>query len=358
MKLNRFTVSFEEQDMHFLKEKGLIKAASMVKKHHKNYDVPFIYDTYQLARTIAVPRNMLFELTRDTSKHYKLIMLRKKNGGLRYIHSPDVDLKHAQTQILKKILNKMDVSTFATAYIQGKKLKDNAGPHTNHKYLLKMDITDFFGSITYLQVISSAFNSKMYPVQIGAMLTSLCCLNDVLPQGAPTSPMLSNIVMKSFDDIIGNWCKEKNITYTRYCDDLTFSADVQLYGVYLKVKDMLEKRGFEVNESKTKFIANSSSQRVTGLTVNEKVSVPREYKRKLRQEIYYALKFGLADSIIKGNKTEYINRGVPDIYSYYNHLQGKMFYIFQIEPGNPWFAKASDKLEGQLFKERRNVRHV
>ena len=86
MKLNRFTVSFEEQDMHFLKDTGLFKATRMVRKHFKEHTTPFIYDTYQLARAIAVPRNMLFELTRDTSKHYKLIMLRKKNGGLRYIH--------------------------------------------------------------------------------------------------------------------------------------------------------------------------------------------------------------------------------------------------------------------------------
>ncbi len=86
----------------------------------------------------------------------------------------------------------------------------------------------FFGSITYLQVISSAFNSKMYPAQIGAILTSLCCKDDVLPQGAPTSSALSNIVMKNFDDILGNWCREKYITYTRYCDDLTFSADIPL----------------------------------------------------------------------------------------------------------------------------------
>lgn len=162
MKLNKFTVSFEEQDMNFLKEFGIFKSSSIVRKHYKKHKTPFIYDTYQLARTIAVPRNMLFELARCAQKHYKLIMLRKKNGGLRYIHSPDKDLKHAQVQILKKVLNNIEVSQYATAYIKGKKLKDNASPHINHKYLLKMDITDFFGSITYLQVISSAFNSNMY----------------------------------------------------------------------------------------------------------------------------------------------------------------------------------------------------
>ena len=345
MKLNKFTVSFEEQDMNFLKEFGIFKSSSIVRKHYKKHKTPFIYDTYQLARTIAVPRNMLFELARCAQKHYKLIMLRKKNGGLRYIHSPDKDLKHAQVQILKKVLNNIEVSQYATAYIKGKKLKDNASPHINHKYLLKMDITDFFGSITYLQVISSAFNSNMYPVQIGAMLTSLCCLNDVLPQGAPTSPMLSNIVMKNFDDIIGNWCKEKNITYTRYCDDLTFSADIPLYNVYLKASDMLMRRGFEVNENKTKFITNSSSQRVTGLTVNEKVSIPREYKRQLRQEIYYALKFGFAESIMQGNKFNFIEKGSPKCEKYFHHLKGQVYYVLQIEPNNIWFWEAAEKLD-------------
>lgn len=345
MKLNRFTVSFEEQDMNFLKTHGIFKASNIVKKHYKKYRTPFIYDTYQLARTIAVPRNMLFDLSRNASKHYKLIMLRKRNGGIRYIHSPDEDLKHAQKQILRKILNNIDISPYATAYISGKKLKDNAIPHINHKYLLKMDITDFFGSITYLQVISSAFNSNIFPVQIGAMLASLCCLEDVLPQGAPTSPMLSNIVMKNFDDIIGNWCKKKNITYTRYCDDLTFSADIPLYGVYLKVKEMLLRRGFEVNESKTKFVSSTSCQLVTGLTVNEKVSIPREYKRQLRQEVYYALKFGFAESIMQGDRVDFITKGSPNCVKYFAHLKGQVNYVLQIEPNNSWFRDAFEKLD-------------
>ncbi len=353
MKLKRFTVSFEKQDLHFVKKYGIFKATSMVRNHYKKYKTPFVHDTYQLAQAIAVPRNMLFELARNTAKQYQLIMLRKKNGGFRYIHSPSDDLKHAQKQILKKILSAMEVSPYATAYLRGKSLKDNAAPHTNHKHLLKMDITDFFGSITYLQVISSAFPSKRYPVQVGAMLTSLCCLNNRLPQGAPTSPMLSNIVMKNFDDSIGSWCKERGISYTRYCDDLTFSADYPLYVVYAKVKQMLFCRGFEVNEAKTKFISNASCQLVTGLTVNEKVSVPREYKRQLRQEIYYAVKFGFSDSIVQGNRFEFITRGVPNCAKYFNHLKGQVNYVLQIEPENRWFREAVEMLD-RAYAQRKN----
>ena len=352
MKLNRFTVAFEQQDMHFLKKHGLIKATSIVRKHYNKNKTPFINDTYQLAYAVGVLRKELFELSKHAKEHYKLILLKKKNGGVRYIHSPDRNLKYAQSRILRNILEHIEISPYATAYIKGKNLKDNATPHTNHKYLLKIDITDFFGSITYLQVISTAFNAKRFPVQIGAMLTSLCCLDDVLPQGAPTSPMLSNVVMKNFDNIIGDWCKERGITYTRYCDDLTFSANTPLYNVYIKVKNMLDQNGFEVNEDKTKFITNSSSQRVTGLTVNEKVSIPKKYKRQLRQEVYYAIKYGIADSIIKGNKTDYMKCEVPNIDSYYNHLQGKMIYVLEIEPENKWFANAINKLEAKYYNEK------
>lgn len=346
MEVKKLTVSFDPPDMHFLKKYGLFKAASMARKHYKKYNVPFINDTYQLSALLHDLNKNVFNTTRNINKHYKRVVLNKRNGGKGIIHAPDAHLKFYQRRILEEILYKIPISEFATAYVPGKKLKSNAEPHINHKYLLKMDITDFFGSITYLQVISSAFNSKMYPTRIGAILTSLCCKDDVLPQGAPTSPMLSNIVMKNFDDILGNWCKDRNITYTRYCDDLTFSADFPLYNtVYAKAGDMLNRRGFEVNESKTKFISNASCQMVTGLTVNEKVSVPRDYKRKLRQEVYYAIKFGIADSIVKLRKMEFWKTEMANATGYYNHLCGKINYVLQIEPQNKWFADALVKLK-------------
>ena len=148
------------------------------------------------------------------------------------------------------------------------------------KNLLKLDITDFFGSISFEQVLCAAFNTRYVSKQVGFLLTSLCCKNDALPQGSPTSPALSNIVMRRFDDQIGRWCNQRQITYTRYCDDMTFSADRPLYGVYKKVKTMLREMGFELNESKTHFISNADRQTVTGLVVNEKLSIPSSYKRK------------------------------------------------------------------------------
>ena len=105
MKINKLTVSFEEQDMHFLKKYGLFKSTSMVKKHYKNHRTPFIHDTYQLANELCLLHKDVFKLSKNARKHYNLIMLRKKNGGLRYIHSPDASLKSVDLKLTKKKLN-------------------------------------------------------------------------------------------------------------------------------------------------------------------------------------------------------------------------------------------------------------
>ena len=222
---------------------------------------------------------------------------------------------------------------------------DMAKPHIGKKNLLKLDITDFFGSISFEQVLCAAFNTRYVSKQVGFLLTSLCCKNDALPQGSPTSPVLSNIVMRRFDDQIGRWCNQRQITYTRYCDDMTFSADRPLYGVYKKVKTMLREMGFELNESKTHFISNADRQTVTGLVVNEKLSIPSSYKRSLRQEIYYTLKFGIEDSIVHGNRLNFLEDGQPiRCPTYMTHLIGSVQYVLQIEPENRWFLNAKQKL--------------
>ena len=298
-----------------------------------------------LADKLFTTTGKLYFLSKNADAFYKELVIPKKNGGERVLHTPRRDLKEVQRNILRYILSEKEISEYATAYRKGKSLFDNASPHVGHKYLLKMDISDFFGSITFNMVLSAAFPSKIYPKHVGVMLTSLCTKDSVLPQGAPTSPALSNIVMKNFDEILGSFCKEKGITYTRYCDDLTFSADTPLYSLSLKVTDMLKRRGFSVNQAKTHFLTNASSQRVTGLCVNEKVSIPKDYKRNLRQEVYYALKFGLAETIAHRGLSEYIlEDGTLYTYGYFYHLLGCINYVLQMEPENKWFQVAKAKL--------------
>lgn len=340
MRIINNEIQFEKEDKFFLQRYGGSAAKEMFLRHREKTDAPFIRDVTQLCGCIGIRRTTLFKLLRSSKSNYEKITLYKKSGGTRKIYAPCATLKYVQQRILSQILRYMPVSRYATAYVEGRSLRENATPHIAKKYLLKMDITDFFGSITFQQVMSSAFNANYFPKHIGYILTSLCCKDDFLPQGAPTSPCLSNIVMKNFDEAIGSWCEERGISYSRYSDDLTFSADTKLFHVYEKVCSMLGEMGFEVNRKKTKFITNASRQSVTGIVVNEKTSIPREYKRKLRQEIFYVLKYGVEDCIIKREDVKYVEGHYIDWRRYLAQLQGKVEYVLGVEPDNAWFQKA------------------
>lgn len=327
MKIKGEIVTFEEWDMAFAQKIGPVRAADMVLTFKDfNPGLPFLYDTYQLAHFLGMGRKSLFDLLRYTDREYRMVNIKKKNGGGRTLHVPSPKLKRIQSILLRHILNAFPVSQYATAYKEGTQLMDNAVPHVGKRYLLKLDITDFFGSIRFDQVYRAAFNANYFPKQIGLMLTRLCCRQDVLPQGAPTSPALSNLVMKNFDNNMGAWCVKRGISYTRYCDDMTFSSDKPLYHVYEKAKAMLEEMGFRLNEKKTRFVTNTNRQSVTGLTVNEKVSVSREYKRNLRQELYYLLRFG--DGSVSRCQC----------------LMGKLNFVLQVEPENRWFRQMKERL--------------
>ena len=144
-------------------------------------------------------------------------------------------------------------------------------------------------------------------------MTNLCCFREALPQGAPTSPTISNLVMASFDESMGGWCEERQISYTRYCDDMTFSGEFDPGMVIRKVSAYLEQMGMVLNRKKTRVYTRGSRQEVTGLTVNERVQVPRFYRKKLRQEWYYCKKYGVKEHI------KALSRLIlPDLWEKYN----------------------------------------
>lgn len=323
MEIINSTVSFTQCDMHFVRKFGIIQATDMVLDYKTVNPLPFIYDTYQLASFLELSRKGLFALVKNCDAQYRSITVQKKDGDFRCLQAPSSQLKRCQKRILCGMLNVLPVSKYAKAYVRGVSLAENAAPHTGKRYLLKLDITDFFGSVRFGQVYSAVFHTGNFPRQIGAMLTTLCCKEDVLPQGAPTSPALSNLVMYRFDNAIGHWCEKRGITYTRYCDDMTFSADVPLFHVYEKVKSMLGDMGFFLNEKKTRFVTSANRQVVTGLVVNDKVGIPSAYKRQLRQEIYYCMRYGVASHMQKAH----IDGTAED---YVSVLLGKVAYVLSV----------------------------
>ena len=138
----------------------------------------------------------------------------------------------------------MPISRYAKAYRFGSTTLKNAKPHIGKKAVLKLDILHFFDSVRYSDVKDKVFPEEIYAENIRILLAMLCYYKDFLPQGAPTSPAITNILMYEFDELVGQWCRDRAISYTRYCDDMTFSGDFDPSEVIRFVKLELKKIGF------------------------------------------------------------------------------------------------------------------
>ena len=290
----------------------------------------------------------LYAVSNHTEKHYSRLRIPKKGGGVRQIQAPDPLLKAIQRNILHHILDGLELSSCAAAYRRGASIWENAACHTGKMVVLKLDIKDFFGSITFPVVHRSAFNSRYFPTSVGTLLTSLCCLNDCLPQGSPASAVISNLVMKPFDEYMDGWCRERSITYSRYCDDMTFSGDFSAAEVIRKVKGFLGAMGFELNRSKTKILTRRTRQSVTGIVVNDKVSVPASYRKEVRQDVYYCMKFGVQAHLERRGEEKYLKMGPAGEVRYLTSLLGKIGFILSAAPGDIWFTEAKEAVKSLL----------
>ncbi len=280
----------------------------------------------------------LYTISNRIEKNYQIYKIKKHNGNYRTIYSPSPLLKTIQRRILNNILNNKEISKYAKAYHKGTCLKGNAYPHINKKTVLKLDIVDFFENIEYIKVYNACFNSTYFPKSVGHLLTSLCTYESRLPQGAPTSSYISNLVMKEFDEDIGSWCEENNISYTRYSDDMTFSGDFNPTIVIQKVRKMLYKYNLKINNKKIHVTNHSQQQNITGIVVNKRLQVSIKYRNNIRQSIYYIRKYGLKAHLNKINYQEESNK-------YINSLYGKILHVLNIDPTNQEFINYKDYLK-------------
>ncbi len=309
-------------------------------KYLTKYEYDELLSSFNLVNTtnIKTIKKILYSVSNNIDSHYDEVIIKKKNGKLRFLNVPDDILKNIQKRILTNILESMRISKYATAYKKEMSLKDNTKVHVNKKTILKLDIKDFFGNITWNKIYNSCFYEGLYPKRIGVLLTNLCAVGGVLPQGAPTSGYISNIVLREFDEIIGKYCLKKGINYTRYSDDMTFSGDFNVKDIIKIVKALLNKEGFKLNNKKITILTKKNRQQVTGIVVNEKISVSNKYKRKIRQEIYYIRKYGV-DSHLE--KIEAKDKNL-----YLRKLLGKINFVLQIERDNIEFENYKNKIIG------------
>ena len=286
----------------------------------------------------------LYALSNHTENHYTPIRVPKRSGGFRRILSPDPLLKTVQRNILHHILDGFTVSPSAFAYCRGTDISRNAARHVGKKMVLKLDIHNFFENITFPMVSQRAFSSLYFPPAVGTMLTALCCYRDYLPQGSPASPAISNLVMKPFDDYMEKWCGELGIEYSRYCDDMAFSGDFDEKMVLRKVRGFLEAMGFELNREKTRLLTKGFRQTVTGIVVNEKPSVSADYRRKLRQEVYFCEHFGVSAHLERTGQKKYLELGEAGERRYLQSLLGKIQFVLSVNPDDLWFREAKGRL--------------
>ena len=283
-----------------------------------------------LARDLGFPVKTLYGLSNSLEKHYHAVLLPKRDGTLRKLSVPDLILKRVQRKIADVILVQYPVSHHACGYVCGGCVQKNARPHIGKEKLLKLDVDGFFDHIRYSQVKDLVFYKEKFSEPVRTLLSILCYFRDSLPQGAPTSPAISNILMCGFDECVGAFCAEKGVTYTRYCDDMTFSGSFAEGEIVAFVRQELKKLGLFLKNRKTVSVPRAKRRLVTGLVVNEKLNLPKEYRKKIRQEMYYIKKFGVDEHLKK--------IGQKDKQKYLSSLQGRVAYVLQTRPKDPEFV--------------------
>ena len=284
-----------------------------------------------IERDLGFSAKTLYGLSNHLEKHYHNVLIPKRDGSKRKLSVPDLILKRVQKSIADNILVQYPISNYAKAYKVGGSVQHNAQPHVGKKKILKLDIEGFFDHILYSQVKNIVFCEEKFAEPIRVLLTMLCYYKESLPQGAPTSPAITNIIMYDFDQTVGAFCNDRGISYTRYCDDMTFSGDFDEREVIAFVKGELCKLGLFLKNRKTALVPASKRQTVTGIVVNEKLNITKEYKKNIRQEMYYIQKFGVEDHLKR--------MGVTDKRQYVLSLRGRIAFVLQTTPNDGEFVK-------------------
>lgn len=233
---------------------------------------------------IGVSSYLLTDFCRNTERYYRKFEIPKKSGKSgRAICAPRAFLKTVQYWILDYFLLRLKQHESCYSYKKNKSIKDNANAHINRKFILCMDIESFFDNISIKQVVQCFTENKISP-HLAILFAKLVTLNGSLPQGAPTSPIISNSHLYEFDQYISNHCAESNLSYSRYADDLTIGSDD--YDSLKRMEQLIaEKLGsyeLKVNKKKTRIVSSNSCQIVTGVAINNGELRP---SRKHRKEV-------------------------------------------------------------------------
>lgn len=246
------------------------------------------HDVEELARRLGVPAAEL----RAVRPAYREFTVPKRSGGARRLAAPEPALKTLQRRILRRLLGRLQAHPAAAGFERGRSIVTNALPHAGRAVVVRMDLKDFFESTSALHV-SKYLRKIGWNAEAAELLTRLCTHKDGLPQGAPTSPRLSNLVNIHMDARLAALAKKFDAVYTRYADDMTFSFAKDnpraVHAVVRTTKRIVGDEGYEMHvRKKLQIRRRHEQQRVTGLVVNARPNLPRRTRRWLRAVAYRA----------------------------------------------------------------------
>ena len=294
-----------------------------------------------LGLSISKLRWLCFHAEATEKPHYRYFEVPKRSGGTRMLAAPQPELGRAQAWILEHVLSKLPTEDPAHGFVRGRSTVTCASPHVGRDVVVNLDVKDFFPTITFHRV-RGVFQKLGYSPAVATIFALLCTESPripatfegrrywvatgprALPQGACTSPALSNQVSKKLDRRLLGMSRKHGLTYTRYADDLTFSAPEGKRGeigmLMARVRHILQEEGFTLHPDKGRVQRSGGRQTVTGIVVNDKLGLDRKHLRRLRAILHAAKKTGLAAQ----------NReGLPNFEAY---LRGHIAYLHMVDP--------------------------
>lgn len=316
---------------------------------------------------------------------YRQFKIKKKSGGYRQITAPRSQsfmmMLQATNEILKAVYTPSD---YAMGFTEGRSVVTNASVHKGQNYILNLDLKDFFPSIEQRRVWNR-LQTKPYnmPQQIASLIAGLCSMrvmreipdkakekqNDqvyiyVLPQGAPTSPIITNMICDTLDRRLAGLARRFGLHYTRYADDITFSSMHYVYsknGVFWKeLVRIITDQGFTINDAKTRLQKRGSRQEVTGIIVSDKLNVTKKYVHDIRNILYIWEKYGVTAAMatfLPKYKEEkgHVKKGNLD---FINVIDGKLMYLKMVKgEEDSVYVRLNNKFQ-ELVEKVHDVRNT
>lgn len=291
---------------------------------------------YQLSRLL---KTYEAELQYHVNKPlYRLFQIPKKSGKFRMIEAPNESLKAIQ-QHLNSFLQAL-YDTVRPDCVHGfvkhvfgadpRGIVSNAKVHCGKKHVLNLDLKDFFSTVSAKRVMEVLTEEPFALREEPAILISLLSTYQKhLPTGAPTSPVLANMVCYRMDKELEAYCRKHELTFTRYADDLTFSSQIKIEGrIIEQIKAIILAQGFQVQPEKQRLVSKRGQQKVTGLVVNEKVNIDRKYIRNIRAMIYSIETMGAELAAAKHYQSTRIDSALT--FKFINKLKGQIEFVGQV----------------------------